>query len=68
MHALLRCDACSHGAALHSGGGCEVVRCACRLHRQQIVDEALDAEVEASHAQWHAAFERVALEPGAATR
>lgn len=67
MHALLTCDACGHGAALHSGGGCDVLRCRCELHRQRVVDDALDAEIEATHAQWRAPFSAAASRPGTAT-
>ncbi|MDQ2857676.1 MAG: hypothetical protein M3R53_03365 [Candidatus Eremiobacteraeota bacterium] len=52
MDSLLQCDACRHGAALHDGSGCEVVRCACLLTREDLIADGLAAAKQEIRTLW----------------
>ncbi len=53
LDALLLCESCGHGAALHAGGGCEVFRCHCADTKDRIVEDAVVQDREAYRRQWH---------------
>ena len=54
MHALIVCEACSHGAYYHHNGKCEAAKCACERSRNSIIEDALEAARRESVAAWPA--------------
>ena len=52
LEALLRCDACAHGAADHAAGGCEILRCRCDETKDRIVERAVLADRESYRRRW----------------
>jgi hypothetical protein len=53
MEALVRCEACGHGATAHEATGCTYPSCDCGKNLTRLVDEALESARNDIRREWH---------------